>query len=58
MLGDCVLCGRLSWVHDGDRWVHPCCVIEVERWGNPRCSACDLAESERRRWESRRQEAS
>jgi hypothetical protein len=47
----CELCGRPCWLDD-DEWrpVHPCCVIEIERWGGTSCTACLLADSERRRW--------
>lgn len=58
--GTCELCGRICWLYDvlGERWVHPCCVIEIERWGLHRCGACDIAEAQRQRWDRRRSEAS
>lgn len=57
--GTCELCDRVAWrplaLIEG-RWVHPCCVVEIERWGLSRCGACDIADRERRRWERRLQE--
>lgn len=57
--GTCELCGRVCWLYDvlDERWVHPCCVTWIEHFGEARCQACDIAESERRKWERRHREA-
>jgi hypothetical protein len=54
IVGTCELCRRVCWTYDvlDERWVHACCVREIEAWGLARCMACDIAESERRRAES------
>ena len=45
----CRLCGRPSWVKVAGVAAHPCCIIEIEQWGERTCKACEISADARKR---------